>query len=131
MTTYRKLYDLFVTHLNGYVQENGPQNLLQIKQIAKNYAIQSRNGQYDITARKRYCSLFYSYCWQNNIPQEAMPEGWRECELVNHYDPDNEFPEDPHIQRLTRNNEKKNRVMLRELFEYMRNRREGENLITE
>ena len=130
MTTYRRRYDSFVTPLNAYVQANGPQNLLQIKQIAKDYAIQSRNGQYDITARKRYCSLFYSYCWQNNIPQEAMPEGWRDCELVNHYDPDNEFPEDPHIQRLTRDNEINFRRVVEELGTII-NEREDENLTTE
>jgi hypothetical protein len=129
MTTYRKLYDLFITHLNGYVQANGPQNLLQIKQIAKDYAIQSRNGEYDITARKRYCSLFYSYCWQNNIQEEAMPEGWR-LGQVNMYDPDNEFPEDPHIQRLTRNNEINIRRVVEDLGAII-NEREDENLNTE
>ena len=129
MTTYRKLYDLFVNHLNGYVQANGPQNLLQIKQIAKNYAIQSRNGEYDITARKRYCSLFFTYCFKNNIPQEAMPEGWGLGEVIE-YDPDNEFPEDVHIQKLIRNKEKNIRRVVEEMERYV-NEREGENLITE
>jgi len=129
MATYRRRYDLFVNHLNGYVQANGPQNLLQIKQIAKNYAIQSRNGEYDITARKRYCSLFYSYCWQNNIPQEAMPEGWRLGEVIE-YDPDNEFPEDVHIQKSIRNKEKNIRRVVEELGTII-NEREDENLTTE
>ena len=129
MTTYRKLYDLFVTHLNGYVQANGPQNLLQIKQIAKNYAIQSRDGEYDITARKRYTCLFFTYCFKNNIQQEAMPEGWGIVE-VNVYDPDNEFPEDPHIQRLTRNNEINIRRVVEEVGAII-NEREDEDLITE
>lgn len=129
MTTYRKLYDLFVTHLNGYVQANGPQDLLQIKQIAKNYAIQSRDGEYDITARKRYTCLFFTYCLKNHIPYEEMPEGWTLGEVIE-YDPDNEFPEDPHIQKLIRNKEKNIRRMVEEMERFV-NEREDENLITE
>jgi hypothetical protein len=129
MTTYRRRYDLFVTHLNGYVQANGPQNLLQIKQIAKNYAIQSRNGEYDITARKRYTCLFFTYCLKHNIPYEEMPEGWRLGEVIE-YDPDNEFPEDVHIQKLIRNKEKNIRRVVEEMERYV-NEREDENLTTE
>jgi hypothetical protein len=113
MTTYDNLCKQFDTHLNEYIQANGPQNILQVKQIAKNYAIQSRQGRYDITARKRYYCLFMTYHMRNNIPEEEMPEGWRNME-TNIYDPDNEFPNDPHIQKLTRNEERRSRLRLRQ-----------------
>lgn len=58
-----------------------------------------------------------------------MPEGWGILE-VNVYDPDNEFPEDPHIQRLTRNNEINIRRVVEEVGAII-NEREDEDLITE
>jgi len=127
MTTYTRLYKEFDTHLNEYIQANGPQAILQVKQIAKNYAIQSREGRYDVIARRRYCCFFKSYCWKNNIPEEEMPEGWRNGEF-NIYDPDHEFPNDPHVQKLTRNEEKRNRLRIREFEDYMRQRQEEEDM---
>ena len=127
MTTYTRLYKEFDTHLNEYIQTNGPQNILQVKQIAKNYAIQSREGRYDVIARRRYYSLFMTYHMRNNIPEEEMPEGWRNME-TNIYDPDHEFPNDPHVQKLTRNEEKRSRLRIREFEEYMREKQEEERI---
>lgn len=127
MTTYTRLYKEFYTHLNEYIQANGPQNILQVKQIAKNYAIQSRQGRYDVTARKRYCSFFISYCWKNNIPTAEMPEGW-DIPNVNFYDPDNEFPNDPHVRKLMRNDDKRRLSRMREMEQYMQQRQEEERI---
>ncbi len=49
---------------------------------------------------------------------------------MNIYEPDNEFPEDPHIQRLTRDNEINIRRVVEELGTII-NERDGDNLITE
>jgi len=125
MTTYTRLYKEFDTHLNEYIQANGAQTILQVKQIAKNYAIQSREGRYDVTARKRYCSFFMRYCWNNNIRTAEMPEGWT-ITTVNFYDPDNEFPNDPHVRKLMRNDDKRRILRMREFEDYMRQRQEEE-----
>jgi hypothetical protein len=96
MPTYRILLSLFMTHLTQYIQENGDQTILQIKQLAKQYAIHSRNGVYDITARKRYYMIYTNY-WLNT--NNTFPPEW---DTMTHsiYDPDDEFPNDPNILRL-------------------------------
>jgi hypothetical protein len=123
MTSFEKLYETFDTRVKEYIQANGPQTILQIKQIAKNYAIESREGRYDITARKRYYRLYMSYHFRNNMPAGQFPEGWGTAE-TNIYDPDNEFPNDPHVRKLTRNEEKRSMLRIREFEEYMRQREE-------
>jgi hypothetical protein len=102
MSVYTKQGIQFKSYLEEYVKENGIQTPLQVKQLAKNLAIQSRNGVYDLTARKRYCSLFISYCWQNNIeiPFEGLPAGWADGIHVCWHDPDSEFTDDAHVQKL-------------------------------
>ena len=124
MTSFKKMYETFDTRVKEYIQANGPQNILQIKQIAKNYAIESREGRYDITARKRYYGLFMTYHMRNNTPEEEMPEGWRNIIEMNIYDPDNEFPNDPHVRKLTRNEEKRSMLRIRGIQERFRQREE-------
>jgi hypothetical protein len=97
--SYDKLRRKFNIYLNDYIQINGIQTVLQIRQLTKNYAIEAREGRYDLTAKKYYCSLFTGYLLLNNIP---FPEGWTNDQ----YDPDNEFINDPNIQRLRKKWEK-------------------------
>jgi hypothetical protein len=99
--TYRKLNDRFNIYLNDYIQTNGVQTTDQVRVIAKNYAIQQRNGEYDLTAKNYYCSLFISYLWKNNIELEGWSRG------LNIYDPDNEFPDDIRLQRLREASDKR------------------------
>jgi hypothetical protein len=101
MPTVKRLYNQFIRHLTEYIQLNGDQTLLQIKGLAKQYCIQSRNGVYDITARKRYFYLFMNYLLRNNL---GVVEGWG-GEVNSPYDPDNELPNDPRVIRLKRNEE--------------------------
>lgn len=100
MRAAEKIYKEFYTYLINYIQLNGEQTLLQIKDLAKQYCINSRNGLYDITARKRYFYLFVNYCMKNDI---RFP-GW-DFMTTSHYDPDNEFPNDPQVIRLKRKEE--------------------------
>ena len=110
MTTRQGLYNRFIVHLNTYIQTNGPQTPLEVKQVAKDYCIQSRGGVYDLTARTRYCCLFLTYCWQNNIdvPFEGLPAGWGDGMDVCLYDPDSEFTDDIHLQKLIKAAKKRN-----------------------
>lgn len=98
MTTYRILITGFERYLTEYIQQHGEQTVMQIKELAKQYSITSRNGAYDITARKRYHTIFMTYCMKNNLQE---PEEWN---IIGHsvYDPDNEFPNDPDVLRLKR-----------------------------
>jgi len=101
MRAAEKIYNQFITHLTDYIQLNGEQTLPQIKDLAKEYCINSRNGFYDITARKRYFYLFMNYLLLNNL---GVVEGWGG--VVNSpYDPDNEFPNDLQVIKLKRNEE--------------------------
>jgi len=100
MPSGKLLYTQFITHLINYIQLNGEQTLLQIKDLAKEYCINSRNGIYDITARKRYFYLFVNYCMKNNL---EFP-GW-DIMFTSPYDPDNELPNDPQVIRLKRKEE--------------------------
>ena len=103
MTTYRILMAGFETYLVEYIQQHGEQTVMQIKELAKQHSIASRNGAYDITARKRYCTIFMTYCIKNNL---EIPEEWN---TIQHsiYDPDNEFPNDLNIVRLKRMEKKR------------------------
>ena len=87
--------------------------------MAKDFSIQSRNGVYDLTAKKRYCSLFLTYCFQNNIevPFEGLPEGWGDGMDVCIHDPDSEFTGDIHLQKLIRDSKKRNGKKVREICE--------------
>jgi hypothetical protein len=120
MATYKKRQTDFDNHLNQYIQTNGIQTPLQVKQLAKDFAIQSRNGLYDLTARKRYCSLFITYCFKNNIqfPFEGLPEGWTNNGVC-FYDPDSEFTDDIRIQRLIRDANKRIDKIVEELCKNM------------
>lgn len=100
MPSGKILYNQFITHLTDYIELNGEQTLPQIKDLAKEYCINSRNGLYDITARKRYYYLFNNYLYKNNL---QFP-GW-DIMFTSHYDPDNELPNDPQVIRLKRNEE--------------------------
>jgi hypothetical protein len=125
MTTTQKIYKDFNNHLNEYIQINGIQTPLEVKQLAKIFAIQSRNGEYDLTARKRYCTLFLTYCWKNNIelPFEGLPEGWGDGIYVCFHDPDSEFTDDIHLQKLIRDANKRQVKKIDELCESMHDRR--------
>ena len=104
-SVYHKMYEHFNIYLTNYIEGHGQQTLLQIKDIAKQYAIARRNGEYDLTARRWYSSIFISYCWKNNI---VVPNGFGS----NRYDPDNEFPNDPRIIKLTQKyNERTDRLI--------------------
>jgi len=100
MRAAEKIYKEFHTYLTNYIQTNGNQTLAQIKELAKNYCIQSRNGAYDIIARKRYYYLFINYLDKNRL---QFP-GW-DIYFTSHYDPDNEMPNDPQVIRLKRKEE--------------------------
>jgi hypothetical protein len=100
MPSGKILYNQFITHLTDYIELNGEQTLPQIKDLAKEYCINSRNGLYDITARKRYYYLFINYLYKNNL---QFP-GW-DIMFTSHYDPDNELPNDPQVIRLKRKEE--------------------------
>ena len=100
MPSGKRLYKQFITHLTDYIQVNGHPTLPQIKDLAKEYCINSRNGVYDITARKRYYYIFVNYCMKNNL---EFP-GW-DIMFTSPYDPDNEFPNDPQVIRLKRKEE--------------------------
>jgi hypothetical protein len=100
MRASEKIYKEFITHLTDYIQLNGEQTVPQIKDLAKEYCINSRNGLYDITARKRYYYLFINYLYKNNL---QFP-GW-DIMTTSHYDPDNELPNDPQVIRLKRKEE--------------------------
>ena len=122
MSVYTKQNIQFKTFLEEYVTANGAQTPLQVKQLAKNFCIQSRNGVYDLTARKRYCCLFISYCIKNHIdmPFEGLPVGWgtgiSRCVF---HDPDSEFTDDERVQRLIRAAEKRDDKKLKGFQEYM------------
>ena len=107
MPSGKILYTQFNTYLTNYIQLNGEQTVLQIKELAKNYCIQSRNGLYDIIARKRYYYLFMNYLHHNNL---EFP-GW-DIFFTSPYDPDNEFPNDPQVIRLNRKEDMKLRASL-------------------
>jgi hypothetical protein len=127
MTTTQKIYKDFNNHLNEYIQTNGIQTPLEVKQLAKIFAIQSRNGEYDLTARKRYCTLFLTYCWKNNIefPFEGLPVSWGHDILdVCFYDPDGGFTGDIDLQKLIKASKKRNVKKIRELCETRHNRRD-------
>jgi len=102
-----------MTHLNEYIQAHGDQTIVQIKQLAKQYAIDSRNGVYDITARNRYYVIYTNY-WLNT--NNTFPPEW---DTITHsvYDPDDEFPNDPHVIRLKRKAHCKLRDGLRQLID--------------
>ena len=118
MTTRQRLYDGFIDHLNAYIQTHGPQNILEIKQLAKNYCIQGR-GEYDLTCRKRYFSVFRCYCIVKNNAQ--FPEGWDTLENTP-YDPDNEYVNDPHIIELKRKYEIRQNNFIRDFHNYVEER---------
>ena len=100
MPSGKILYNQFITYLTDYIQLNGDQTLPQIKDLAKEYCINSRNGIYDITARKRYFYLFMNYLYKNNL---QFP-GW-DIMFTSHYDPDNELLNDRQVIRLKRKEE--------------------------
>jgi hypothetical protein len=98
--SYNKLRDKYNIYLNEYIIANGTQTVDQIRLLTRDYAIQARQGRYDLTAKKYYCSLFTGYLALNNI---VFPEGWHN----DPYDPDNEFTNDPDVQRLRKRWEKR------------------------
>ena len=113
MPTYRRLLADFMTNLTEYIQQHGDQTILQIKQLAKQYAIHSRNGVYDITARNRYYVIYTNY-WLNT--NNTLPPEW-DTNTHSAYDPDDEFPNDPHVIRLKRKEQGKLREALREFID--------------
>ena len=125
MATYKRRQTDFDNHLNQYIQTNGIQTPLQVKQLAKDFAIQSRNGVYDLTARKRYCSLFITYCFKNNIqfPFEGLPEGWGDGIHVCWHDPDSEFTDNIHLQKLITTSNKRHIKKIREICQSIQDRR--------
>jgi len=118
MTTRQRLYNRFIDHLNAYIQTHGPQNILEIKQLAKNYCIQGR-GEYDLTCRKRYYYIFMDYCILNNGAQ--FPEGWDTLENTP-YDPDNEYVNDPRIIKLKKKDEERQNNLLRDTIRLIEER---------
>ena len=125
MSGYTRIVKDFKSHLEEYITANGPQTPLQVKQLAKDFAIQSRNGVYDLTARKRYCTLFMTYCMQNNIeiPFEGLPAGWGHAGMnICFHDPDSEFTEDERVQKLIRAADNRYLKKLEEHFKHIRAR---------
>ena len=98
--SYNKLRNKYNLYLTQYIQTNGQQTIEQIRTLTRNYAIQERDGRYDLIAKKYYCSLFTGYLLLNNVP---FPEGWSNDQ----YDPDNEFTGDINIQILRNKWEKR------------------------
>jgi len=96
-----KLCQGFNAYLRGYVNdvERDEQLILQVRGLAKTYAINSR-GAYDLIARKRYTIIFNSWLVLGTDP--ALVDTYI---IRNYYDPDSEFTNDPHIQSLARKNE--------------------------
>jgi len=99
MPTYLKLKKDFNIYLEEYKKQNGDQTILQIRQIAKQYAIDISDGIYSIIARKRYTSIFNSYIALNNLDMNYF--------ITNKYDPDSEFTNDPDVLRLVNNARKR------------------------
>lgn len=120
MTTYLILVKRFERFMNEYIEHNGNPQFAQIKQLAKQFAIDSRNGIYDITARKRYVCIFRTYCFRKSDTIELPDDFYLIEESM--YDPDNEFPNDPAVIRGKRREEKKIREGMQEIQEYIRNR---------
>ena len=109
--TYANISKRFDIYMANYIQINGDQPMIQIKQLAKQFAIDSRNGVYDICARKRYECIFRTYSFKYNI---QLPDDWL---ALNHsaYDPDNEFPNNLDVIRGKRREEKKEYAMICEI----------------
>lgn len=132
MSGYTRIVKDFKSHLEEYITANGPQTPLHVKQLAKDFAIQSRNGVYDLTARKRYCTLFMTYCMQNNIrvPFEGLAAGWGHVGDAGMniclHDPDSEFTDDERVQRLIRAAEKRYLKKREEYLRHIINRYEQE-----
>jgi hypothetical protein len=122
MTSRQRLYNVFIDHLTAYIQTHGPQTILEIKQLAKDYSVQSMNGVYDLTARRRYCSLFLTYCFQNNVdvPFEGLPAGWGDGTDVCIHDPDNEFTDDINLQKLIKAAKNRNDKKIKNICDSMR-----------
>jgi hypothetical protein len=119
MTSRQRLYNEFIDYLNLHIQRNGPQNILEIKQLAKDFCIQSRGGVYDLTCRKRYFYVFRFYCVLKNNAQ--FPEGWDTLENTQ-YDPDNEYVNDPKIIKLKRKDEIRQNNLLRDTLRLIEER---------
>jgi hypothetical protein len=123
MSDYVSIVKKFKPYIEEYIQKNGAQTPLQVKQLAKDYAIQSRNGVYDLTARKRYCTLFMNYCLGNNIeiPFEGLPAGWGHIGdagmNICFHDPDSEFTDDERVQKLIKAADKR---FLKKMEEHLR-----------
>lgn len=100
--TFLKLYKAFDKYLTKYISINGCQSLSDVKRIAKQYAIESRGGNYDLTARNRYFYIFVNFCYRND--QELLD--W-DLIYTSHYDPDNEYADDPRIIKLKQREQKR------------------------
>ena len=111
---YQTLIEGFNIYLTEYINEHGVQTILQIKDLAKQYAINRRNGRYDLTTKNYYVGIIVTYCNNNNIEK---PNGFGD----NIYDPDNEFPDDPEIQRLTDASEKRSEKRMKDFARELRN----------
>jgi hypothetical protein len=120
MVSTKELYNGFINHLNTYIEQHGVQNILEIKQLAKNYCIQSRNGVYDLTAKNRYCTVFLTYCAKSHI---EFPEGW-DIMVLNRYDPDNDSPDDQHLIKLKEKDDARRLQRVRQYINYRRERGE-------
>jgi len=103
--------------MNEYIENNGNPSFTEIKQLAKQFAIDSRNGVYDITARKRYVCIFRTYCWRKRDEIELPDDFYLIEESI--YDPDNEFPNDPAVIRGKTREDNKIRRGIQEIQEYI------------
>ena len=103
----------FNAYLRGRIisdQIHDEQLILQVRGLAKTYAIESR-GAYDLTARKRYATIFNSWLVFGTDP--VLVDHYI---IRNYYDPDSEFTNDPHIQNLVRKNETRINKTIQELM---------------